>query len=99
MTHWRTPHTDEPEIRATIRGNCGREHTFEEWQRCRSCDAPQPIKPWWRAVQTTPHTDEEGRRFYELQQDMQTISREVMIAIIMGCVGWIIGFGMGMVLG
>lgn len=44
------------------------------------------------------HTDEEGRRFYELE-DMRTISREVMIAIIMGCVGWIIGFGMGMVLG
>ncbi len=45
----------------------------------------------WRS----PHTDEEARGFCELED--ATISREVMIAIIMGCIGWIIGFGMGMV--
>lgn len=29
------------DIRLTVVGNCGRIHaSFEEWQRCRSCDTP-----------------------------------------------------------
>lgn len=46
----------------------------------------------WR----TPHTDEEGRRFYELH-DMREISRDVMFFICGLMVGCVIGLGMAMV--
>jgi len=32
-------------IVASVVGNCGTPHTFEEWRACRACDTPKPIKP------------------------------------------------------
>lgn len=33
------PKIEQPEIRVRVLGNCGKEHTYQEWQVCELCKA------------------------------------------------------------